>query len=171
MIVIIPGAFHKPAHYRKISEPLQYDGYEVMAVSHTVCGDNVDPEKTFFDDAAEIRKKLIPLFDQGRHAVIVSHSYGSLPATATVEGQTATERAERGLVGGITGVVSIAGFAFPARGKSIMGDDQIVPPPPYHIVQVNRPIFPLLRSDRSDFVCRTAYPIFKLALNRSFSAI
>ncbi|KAG2414366.1 hypothetical protein HFD88_003557 [Aspergillus terreus] len=135
IIVIIPGAFHKPIHYRKISKPLQSDGYEVLEFSHIVCGDKVDPEKTFFDDAAEIRKKPIPLFDQGRHAVIMSHSYGSLPATASVEGQTVIEHAERGLVGGIVAVISIAGFVFPTRGKGIMGDDQIVPPPPYHIVQ------------------------------------
>ncbi|KAL5358513.1 hypothetical protein BJX96DRAFT_43979 [Aspergillus floccosus] len=145
IIAIIPSSFHKPIHYRKISDPLQSDGYEVLAFSHAVCGDDVDPEKTFFDDAAEIRKQLIPLFDQGRHAVIVSHSYGSLPATAS-EGQTATERAERGLVGGIVAVVSIAGFAFPTRGKGIMGDDQIVPPPPYHTVRVIHPnnSFPFL---------------------------
>lgn len=112
IIVIIPGAFHKPIHYCKISKLLQSDGYEVLEVSHIVCGDKVDPEKTFFDDAAEIRKKLIPLSDQGRHAVIMSHSYGSLPATASVEGQTVIERAERGLVGGIVAVISIAGFVF-----------------------------------------------------------
>lgn len=142
IIVIIPGAFHKPIHYCKISKLLQSDGYEVLEVSHIVCGDKVDPEKTFFDDAAEIRKKLIPLSDQGRHAIIMSHSYGSLPATASVEGQTVIERAERGLVGGIVAVISIAGFVFPTRGKGIMGDDQIVPPPPYHIVQVTPPHSP-----------------------------
>ncbi|KAF9891241.1 hypothetical protein FE257_004805 [Aspergillus nanangensis] len=135
IIVIIPGAYHTPFQYRKISDSLRAGGYEVISSSHIVCSDDVDPEKTFFDDAAAYRKKLIPFLDQGKNAVIVSHSYGSLPAVHTVQGQTVAERAERGLIGGIVGVVNIAGFVFPARGKGIKGDDQIDPPPPFQLVK------------------------------------
>jgi hypothetical protein len=95
----------------------------------------VDPEVTFIDDAAEIQKKLVPLLDEGREAVIFSHSYGSMPAMHTTEGLTAVERAERGLKGGIIGVVNLAGFAFPARGKGIMGDETVVPPTSYQFVE------------------------------------
>lgn len=140
IICIIPGAYHKPFHYRKISEPLQSQGYEVISIDFLVCQEDADPETTFFDDAAEILKKLTPRFDQGRKAVVVSHSYGALPASATVEGQTVGERAARGLPGGISAVINIAGFVFPVAGKGIMGDETLVPPPSYQHVEVLLPV-------------------------------
>jgi alpha-beta hydrolase superfamily lysophospholipase len=137
IIVIVPGGFHKPIHYRKITALLRSQGHEVIPYDLASCGDTVDPEVTFIDEAAEIQEKLLPLLDGGREAVIFSHSYGSLPATHATEGLTAFERAEMGLKGGIIGVVNLAGFAFPARGKGIMGDETIVPPTPYQFVEVS----------------------------------
>ncbi|GLI81112.1 hypothetical protein PoHVEF18_009483 [Penicillium ochrochloron] len=133
VIVIVPGAYHRPFHYRKIIDPLRAQGYEVLSFDLVVCGEEVDPEMSFFDDAALIKKHLLPLLDEGKKAVIVSHSYGSLPVTALVEGQTVAERTEKDLKGGIAAVINIAGFVFPVRGKSIFGNDQNPPPPPYHI--------------------------------------
>lgn len=136
IIFVIPGAFHRPIHYRKIIEPLRAQGYEVQSIDLVVCGDEVDPETTFFDDGEAVRKILIPLLSEGREAVIVSHSYGSLPASVVVEGLTLAERAEQGLRGGIVGVVSLAGFVFPVAGKNIMGTEEEIPPPPYQILKV-----------------------------------
>ncbi|KAJ5570580.1 uncharacterized protein N7459_010010 [Penicillium hispanicum] len=135
IIVIVPGAFLKPIHYRKITKLLHDQGFEVIPIDLVVTGENADPEMTFLDDAVEIRRHLVPRLDEGREAVILSHSYGSLPSTHATEGQTVTERAAKGLKGGITAVVNLAGFAFPARGKSVLGDDTIVPPMPFHVVE------------------------------------
>ena len=109
VIVIVPGGFHKPIHYRKISGPLRDQGFDVVDIELVACGDNPDPELTAFDDAAVISKKLDHLLDEGRKAVIVSHSYGSLPVSAVIEGRTVVERSERGLKGGVSAVVSIGG--------------------------------------------------------------
>ncbi|KAL4897236.1 Alpha/beta hydrolase fold-1 [Aspergillus ambiguus] len=133
VIVIIPGAYHRPIHYRKVADPLRAQGYKVLSFDLAVCGEEVNPELSFFDDAAIIREHLLPLLDQGKKAVIVSHSYGSLPVTALVDGLTIAERTEKGLEGGIAAVISIAGFVFPARGKSIFGNKQNPPTPPYQI--------------------------------------
>ncbi|KAL2833798.1 Alpha/beta hydrolase fold-1 [Aspergillus cavernicola] len=135
IIFVIPGAYHRPFHYRKIVDPLRAQGYEVICLDHVVCGDDVDPEATFFDDAANIQEKLIPLLDEGRKAIIVSHSYGSLPTTAVVEGQTMAERSGRGLKGGIVGVINIAGFTFPVRNKNIMGEDNDIPLSPFQLIK------------------------------------
>jgi len=137
IIVIVPGAFHRALHYTKITEPLRAQGYGVIPVDLVVAGENVNPDATHLDDAAEIRRQLVPLLDEDKRAIVVSHSYGSMPATASVEGQTVAERSQKGLNGGIVAVINIAGFAFPARGKSVMGDDQIAPPMPYHVVEVS----------------------------------
>lgn len=138
VIVIVPGAYHRPVHYRKVADPLRAQGYEVLSFDLAVCGEEVDPELSFFDDAAVIREHLLPLLDQGKKAVVVSHSYGSLPVTALVDGLTVAERTEKGLEGGIAAVISIAGFAFPIRGKSILGNEQNPPPPPYHVCKVSK---------------------------------
>lgn len=137
IIVIVPGSFHRPIHYRSIAEPLRAQGYEVLSFDLAVCGESVDPNLSFFDDAAVIKEHLLPLLDEGKKAVIVSHSYGSLPVSALIDGQTVAERTEKGLKGGISAVISIAGFAFPAPGKSIMGNEQNPPPPPYQIWKVS----------------------------------
>ncbi|KAF3385268.1 hypothetical protein F1880_001789 [Penicillium rolfsii] len=134
VIVIVPGSYHRPIHYRKIIDPLRAQGYEVLSFDLAVCGgEELDPELSFFDDAALIKEHLLPLLDEGKEAVIVSHSYGSLPVSALVDGQTVAERAEKGLKGGIAAVINIAGFVFPVRGKSIFGNEQNPPPPPYQI--------------------------------------
>jgi alpha-beta hydrolase superfamily lysophospholipase len=137
VLVIVPGAYHRPFHYRKIIDPLRAQGYEVLSFDLAVCGEDVDPELSFFDDAASIKEHLLPLLDEGKKAVIISHSYGSLPVTALVDGQTVAERAEKGFKGGIAAVINIAGFVFPIRGKSIFGNEQNPPPPPYQIWKVS----------------------------------
>lgn len=138
VIFVVPGAFHRPIHYRKIIGLLRVEGYEVISIDLVVCGDEVDPETSFFDDGAAVRKLLIPFLDKGRKAVIVSHSYGSMPTSVIVEGLTLAERAEQGLQGGIVGVISLAGFAFPVPGKNIMGNEDEIPNPPYQVIKVRK---------------------------------
>jgi alpha-beta hydrolase superfamily lysophospholipase len=120
LILIVPGSFHGPVHYEKVAELLRERGYEVItpALVTTGAGD-LDPTLDHIDDQHVIHKALLPLLDQGKKAVVVSHSYGSLPAATAVEGQTTAERSARGLKGGIEAIVTITSFVFPTRGKSI----------------------------------------------------
>lgn len=140
IIVLIPGAFHRPSSWRRVTEGLRSQGFTVLAPPLAVCGDATDSKKfvdaTVTDDVKIIHSELQPLMDQGKEAVLVSHSYGSLPGSVAVEGQTVEERAARGLKGGIKAIVTISGFAFPVSGKSIMGDDSEPPVMPYHILEV-----------------------------------
>ncbi|KAL3456746.1 Alpha/beta hydrolase fold-1 [Aspergillus heterothallicus] len=139
LLVLLPGAFHTPHNYRKITAPLADLGYEILPVTYLVTAHSTDPAPSpchsFTDDAALLREKLTPLFDQGRTAVLISHSYGSLPATHAAVGLTRVEREERGEKGGVVGVISIAGFAFPTRHRNIMGAEEETPAMPYHVVE------------------------------------
>jgi len=128
IIVIIPGAFHRPSHYADIINPLQSRGYTVLSVPLVVCGDtNVSRDSTPLDDVQAIHAQLLPLLDAGNEAIIVSHSYGSMVATACIQGQTTTERVARNLAGGVVGAIWVAGFAFPVRGKNIQGGEGDLP--------------------------------------------
>ncbi|KAL3443001.1 Alpha/beta hydrolase fold-1 [Aspergillus insuetus] len=139
LLVILPGAFHTPESYRKVVDPLRASGYEVIGVDYLVTAKSSEPDPnpnlSFTDDAAALREKLTPLFDEGREAVLISHSYGSRPTTHTAVGQTTVERKRRGESGGVAAVINIAGFAFPARGKNIMGEESETPPMPYQVVE------------------------------------
>ncbi|KAL2850239.1 Alpha/beta hydrolase fold-1 [Aspergillus pseudoustus] len=139
ILAILPGAFLTPANYVKITGPLGASGYEIFDVDYLVTARTNDPDPnpshSFTDDAAALQAKLIPLFNEGRTSVLISHSYGSLPATHTAQGQTVSERKERGEKGGIAAVISIAGFAFPARGRNIMGGEDETPAMPFHVIE------------------------------------
>ena len=145
IIVCVPGAFHRPSSWNAVAELLRAQGFRVLTPALAVSGSAESSEnlvgKTAVDDVSVIHKELLPLLDEGSEAIIVSHSYGSLPATLAVEEQTHEERKVKGLKGGIISYVSIAGFAYPARGKSIMGDDQEPPVMPYHILKVYQLLF------------------------------
>jgi len=147
VIVLVPGAFHRPSVWRAVAEPLREKGFIVVTPPLSVCGDlstkTVESQewkdlaaKGPVDDAKLIHDELLPFLDDGNEAVVVSHSYGSVPACVAIEGQTVPDRAAKGLRGGIKAVINIAGFAFPVRGKSLMGDDNGPPLMPYHVLEV-----------------------------------
>ncbi|KAK4449679.1 Alpha/beta hydrolase fold-1 [Podospora aff. communis PSN243] len=163
IIVVIPGAFHKPSHHAGIITPLQYQGYPVLCVSLAVCGDaDVSPEATPADDVRALHAQLLPLLDAGHEAVIVAHSYGSMVATASIHGQTKAERSSRELAGGVVGAIWMAGFAFPVRGRNIAGAEEEAKPMPYHVlkdglISLTEDAKPLFYSDVPTKVADTAW--------------
>jgi pimeloyl-ACP methyl ester carboxylesterase len=69
---------------------------------------------------------------------LVSHSYGSVVAAESLKEHAIQDRKQRGLAGGIKGWVCIAGFAFPALGKNLMGGEDELPLLPYQTLKVGR---------------------------------
>lgn len=138
VIIIVPGMFQRAAHYAKVTQRLQQCGYEVLVSELATLADedNLDPKLDHVDDARAIQKVFEPVLDQGKKAVVVAHSYGSLPAAVAFENQTTAERSARGLKGGLEAFVTVSGYAFPARGKSAMNDDNDPPLAPFLHVSV-----------------------------------
>jgi hypothetical protein len=142
VIVLVPGAFHRPSVWNKVADGLRKHGYQVLtpplAVTNDLSNDADLASKTPQDDAAIITAELLPLLDQDNEAIIVTHSYGIFCATLVVEGNTAEERAAKGLKGGIVSFMSISGIVKPARGVNIMNETDVDPPVmPYHILKVS----------------------------------
>ncbi|CAH0002137.1 unnamed protein product [Clonostachys byssicola] len=137
LIAIVPGALHRPNAYSNFVQLLQQRGFEVLTPPLAVASDSetLDKELTYVDDVKNIHAQLLPLLDQGRKAIILSHSYGGLPAVASIEGQTCEERAARGLSGGIISYVAACAVVYPLRNKSLMGDDTEFQPTPYHRIK------------------------------------
>ena len=148
IIVIVPGGFFSPRPYDAVSELLREQGYTVIVPELTVCGDlsSKTPESSEWkamashgalEDRQHINSLLTPYLDDGHEAVIVSHSYGSLPATLCVEGQTVSDRTARGLKGGVRAYLTVAGFAYPVRGKNVFGGEEDPPQMPFHVLEVS----------------------------------
>ncbi|KAI1752766.1 Alpha/beta hydrolase fold-1 [Xylaria castorea] len=119
VIVLIHGAWHLPDVCNKVKPRLEAAGYEVYAPRlPTVVG----PEPVNYSwrvDVAVVHDLVIPLFNEGRQAVIVGHSYGGIVATASVEGQSIADRQSRGLQGGFSAVFYICAFPIAQRGDSL----------------------------------------------------
>lgn len=155
VIIFVPGAFVGPGPYAAVAECLRVDGYTVEVVhlpsaadlsSETVSSPKWKSlaEKTAESDIEAIHNVVKPHFVQGRQIVLIGHSYGSIPAMLSIEGHTAQERETKGLKGGVVAYINIAGFAFGARGKNVMGTEEDPSPMPYHRFEVC--IISLLRS-------------------------
>ncbi|KAH8176390.1 alpha/beta hydrolase family protein [Sarocladium implicatum] len=147
LIVIVPGGFVKPEAYDGVAKELSQLGYTTKVLELTVYGDlsNETPDspawkemadKGCLDDVKMIMTQITPEFEEGREVVLLGHSYGTLPATISADGQSVAERHARGEKGGIKALVNLAGFAYPARGKNIIGTDDDMPPMPYQVLEV-----------------------------------
>jgi predicted alpha/beta hydrolase len=147
VIIFVPGAFVGPGPYAAVAESLRADDYSVEVVHLTSAADLSSETvsspkwkdlaaKTADSDIEAIHDVVKPYFEQGRQVVLIGHSYGSIPAILSIEGHTVQERESKGLQGGVVAYINIAGFAFGARGKNVMGTDEDPSPMPYHKLEV-----------------------------------
>jgi alpha-beta hydrolase superfamily lysophospholipase len=120
VIVLVHGAWHHPLHYRALIWALQEQGYTVLAPLNATVGiDDAIAGKTHKDDVKRIHDYLLPVLDEGREVLMVCHSYGGVPGTASIEGHSVAERAAKGLKGGIKSVLYISALLPPSRGMSV----------------------------------------------------
>lgn len=75
--------------------------------------------KSYHDDTKRLNEALLPHLDQGRTVIAVAHSYGVVPLSHAVNGQTVAERASRGLTGGFVSFLFIAPSPFIQAGLSM----------------------------------------------------
>ena len=147
IIVISPGGFTNPSSYDAAAEEIRKLGYTVIVPTLTVNGDlagkgpdsiewKTMADSGVLDDVEVLHSHLLPAFDDGREVILVVHSYGALPGSLSVQGQTVPERKAKGLKGGVKAYVGLASPSYPVRGKSIMGTDEDMPPMPYHSLEV-----------------------------------
>jgi hypothetical protein len=119
-IILIPGAWHSPIHYKELITLLEAAGYNV-ASSPLPSLDPPEPGSvTTISDSTFIAEKLLsPLLDEGKDVVLVMHSYGGSPGSAAARGQSKVERTSKGLMGGVIGLVFIAALLAP-EGASLL---------------------------------------------------
>jgi pimeloyl-ACP methyl ester carboxylesterase len=124
-LVISGGCWLRPAIYDSIANLLRDAGYEVHVLDHksnqvsTTFKDGAEP--TYADDVAQVRALYTQLIEQqNKEVLLVTHSYGAIPALDASEGFSRKERQSGGGgEGGIVGMVALASL-IPKQGKQVL---------------------------------------------------
>lgn len=140
-LVLIPGSWHKPACYDKITTILRSQHHlKCVGVSLPSTADN--PAATFKDDIDAARDAISNETTHGRNVVVVAHSYGGMvgnsaikgftrPATTTDNNNNTTTKTEN-TTGYVIGLILIAsGFTF--TGLAFMDPFLGHPPPSWRV--------------------------------------
>jgi pimeloyl-ACP methyl ester carboxylesterase len=110
-IVLVPGAWHQPAHYSVLIRLLEGAGYKVVTEKLPGVDSSTPTQESTANDAAFIKKQLLdPLVDEGIDILLLMHSYGGCPGAAAAKGYSKKERTAAGKKGGIIGLVFMVAF-------------------------------------------------------------
>ena len=114
-VVFIHGAWHKASCWDATRAELHKLDYPTEAIQLKSSGSAV---ATHREDTAIIRGALESLILQGKHVVLVMHSYGGKAGANAVSGLGFAARDQSREKGGIIHCVFLAGFLIP-KGKSL----------------------------------------------------
>ncbi|TAQ90333.1 hypothetical protein B7494_g1354 [Chlorociboria aeruginascens] len=85
-LVLVPGAWHTPETWDKISLLLEAQQYKCVRVALPSATSN--PAATFGDDIKAVRDSIIGETTQGHDVVVVVHSYGGMVGNSAIKGLT-----------------------------------------------------------------------------------
>lgn len=108
VFVLVQGATNTPSQYAYLQHLLLSQGYGALSALLPTVG--ATSPVTAEDDAEYIRSRmLLPLLDmEGRDVIMISHSYGGMPASAAARGLGKADRAAEGKTTSVLGQICIA---------------------------------------------------------------
>ncbi len=117
MFLFIPGGWHLPEYFSPLIQALADSGYSSETVTLNV---NADPPLQDLEPEVDaILSKLSPLLEAGRRVIVVSHSYGGIPATEAVGRAFAKGIRPPGYQSRVVRLVYITAFV-PTNGDSMV---------------------------------------------------
>ncbi|KAK9853462.1 Alpha/beta hydrolase family-domain-containing protein [Penicillium brevicompactum] len=125
-IVIVPGAWHRPAHFQGLIDDLAKVNYEAVGVTMPSV-DSSPPLPSWDQDAQAVRQVIMERLDSGKDVVVLAHSFGGIAMSEAAKGLGKKERAAQGLQGGIIRLIYMCSMALP-KGQSHIG--QLTPQTP-----------------------------------------
>ncbi|KAJ9355256.1 hypothetical protein DTO027B9_4345 [Paecilomyces variotii] len=135
-LVFIPGSWHKPTCYNKVTKTLQGQ-HQLKCVSVTLPSTTGNPVATFKDDLDAAREAIFNETTHGRNVVVLAHSYGGIVGNSAIKGFTRPQDAAANEIqppttGYVIGLILIAsGFAM--TGFSFMDPFFGHPPPSWRV--------------------------------------
>lgn len=83
-VVIVPGSFSIPSLYDSFVQDLEKNGVRAVVVKLASVGRKETPG-TLSDDVDSISEVVTPLLDAGQEVVLLTHSYGGVPGSQSLE--------------------------------------------------------------------------------------
>ncbi|KIW29540.1 uncharacterized protein PV07_05352 [Cladophialophora immunda] len=145
-IILVHGAWHSPEHFQPLEEALRSHGYRTVSPwlpSMHYERLNAPPVSGIDDDVSAIRGAIVselassPAVD----VVLVSHSYGTVPAGAAIKDLDKSSRAWAGHRNGVTALLIISGLLAPP-GISLLDWNGGQVPPTMAISTITSPVDP-----------------------------
>ncbi|KAK5709013.1 hypothetical protein LTR17_020159 [Elasticomyces elasticus] len=124
VILLVPGAWHTPAHFSRLTAELEIAGYTCIGID-LPSNTRHSPDRhgrliSIDDDTAAVHQAILQQLEEaGRDVLVVTHSYGSIPGLAALDFvkdtvPTAAKRSSK-----VLGVVVISGFLLPASSTML----------------------------------------------------
>ncbi|KAF5670026.1 hypothetical protein FHETE_4709 [Fusarium heterosporum] len=108
-VVIVPGSFAPPKHYRLFTESLERHDIDSRVIETPSVGRRDPlPPQTMSDDAAAVEKVVTELLDEGKEVVLMTHSYGGIPGTQSLGKLSRKARKAQEKEGGIDIIIYLA---------------------------------------------------------------
>jgi pimeloyl-ACP methyl ester carboxylesterase len=146
-LVFVPGCWHKPTYYDKITKLLQGQ-HKLNCMSITLPSTTGNPAATFKDDLDATREAISSEITHGRDVVVIAHSYGGMVGNSAIKGFTRprdvvassstpvraqqTEQSQTPATGYVIGLILIAS-GFTLTGLSFMDPFFGRPPPSWRV--------------------------------------
>lgn len=114
-IVFLHGSWHNPNHFKTIRDVFEKDGYPTECpLQPTYNAKPAPPVLGIEDDVKVVQDLLTKLLDDGKKVIMVLHSYGGVLGTEAVREHFGKKsRQERGLTGGVLGLLYMCAFVIP----------------------------------------------------------
>ncbi|KAI0971519.1 Alpha/beta hydrolase fold-1 [Xylaria arbuscula] len=122
-IVLSCGSFVLPESYDAFVNHVVAQGLEIHLVHHPSVGlspdkgREVDSLPTAYDDAAGVADVVRRLANSGKDVILVTHSYGGIPATQSLKGLAKAAREIEGKAGGVVRLAYITSIV-PSIGQT-----------------------------------------------------
>ena len=137
-VVWVPGLLHTPEHFQPIVSALAKVSIPSVSFSLPNVGAGAATAAPY-DDLKKLRAMLEELVDEGKEVLLISHSYGGVPASQAIRGLQKSERVKTGQPGGIIRIVFMAAFALP-EGESTWTFTEGRQPPEWATREVSEPL-------------------------------
>ena len=131
--VCVPGFCHTSAVFEPLRALLSHYGYPVLAVqlpSVLVNGSHASNDSA--QDSRAIRSAVSRLVEAGQDVIVILHSYAGVPGGDALQDLGKTERAQRGLRGGVLRIVFVMAWIVQEGFKMCEEGDYSSFPPYMH---------------------------------------
>ncbi|KAL1872153.1 hypothetical protein Plec18167_006756 [Paecilomyces lecythidis] len=110
-LVIVPGGWHAPSTYSKLTAALEAAGYEVRIPALLSVSNSRPPTADLNTDTEVVKDFVTELVNEGHNIVVILHSYSGQVGSNALTGLGVEERSKAGKVGGVAHLVYMCASA------------------------------------------------------------